>query len=92
MHEKYTRLSQFASPLALGVIRLAAVTGVRLELACPAMTITFPALPRQAASLNPHRIPTHAIIPQSPSLFCYIDLDPKIAIIMSTTYGKEGVW
>ena len=27
MREKYTRLSQFASPLALGVIRLAAITG-----------------------------------------------------------------
>jgi hypothetical protein len=38
MCEKHTRLSQFASPLPLGVIRLTAVTWVRPELAFMART------------------------------------------------------
>jgi hypothetical protein len=27
-----------------------------------------------------------------PCPFCYIDLDSESAFIMSTTYGKEGLW
>jgi hypothetical protein len=53
MHEKYTRLSQFASPLALGVLRLAAVTGApRTGVHREACDSSHTSLPKQPGVSN----------------------------------------